>query len=59
MKKVRIGLIEFQNGRTTAFELVRLGADFAVAQQRYSQAMVRSAKAATHLRQLTSGAYGK
>lgn len=56
-EQVRIGLIEFQNGRTTAFELVRLGADFAVAQQRYSQALVRSAKAAAQLRQLTSGAY--
>jgi len=57
-EQVRIGLIEFQNGRSTAFELVRLGADFAVAQQRYSQALVRSAKAAASLRQLTSGAYG-
>jgi outer membrane protein TolC len=57
-EQVRIGLIEFQNGRATAFELVRLGADFAVAQQRYSQALVRSAKAAAALRQLTSGAYG-
>jgi outer membrane protein TolC len=57
-EQVRIGLIEFQNGRSTAFELVRLGADFAVAQQRYSQALVRSAKAAANLRQLTSGAYG-
>jgi len=56
-EQVRIGLIEFQNGRSTAFELVRLGADFAVAQQRYSQALVRSAKAAANLRQLTSGAY--
>ncbi len=56
-EQVRIGLIEFQNGRSTAFELVRLGADFAVAQQRYSQALVRSAKAAASLRQLTSGAY--
>jgi outer membrane protein TolC len=56
-EQVRIGLIEFQNGRSTAFELVRLGADFAVAQQRYSQALVRSAKAAARLRQLTSGAY--
>ncbi|HSQ74130.1 MAG TPA: TolC family protein [Bacteroidota bacterium] len=56
-EQVRIGLIEFQNGRSTAFELVRLGADFAVAQQRYSQALVRSAKAAAALRQLTSGAY--
>jgi outer membrane protein TolC len=56
-EQVRIGLIEFQNGRSTAFELVRLSADFAAAQQRYSQALVRSAKAAAHLRQLTSGAY--
>jgi len=56
-EQVRIGLIEFQNGRSTAFELVRLGEDFAVAQQRYSQALVRSAKAAATMRQLTSGAY--
>ncbi len=56
-EQVRIGMIEFKNGRSTAFELVRLGADFAVAQQRYSQALVRSAKAAASLRQLTSGAY--
>ncbi|MBI1804680.1 MAG: TolC family protein [Ignavibacteriae bacterium] len=56
-EQVRIGLIEFQNGRSTAFELVRLGADFAVAQQRYTQALVRSAKAAAALRQLTSGTY--
>ncbi len=56
-EQVRIGLIEFQNGRSTAFELVRLGADFALAQQRYSQALVRSAKAAAQLRALTSGAY--
>jgi outer membrane protein len=56
-EQVRIGLIEFQNGRSTAFELVRLGEDFATAQQRYSQALVRSAKAAATLRQLTSGAY--
>lgn len=56
-EQVRIGLIEFQNGRSTAFELVRLGADFAVAQQRYTQALVRSARAAVQLRSLTSGAY--
>jgi len=57
-EQVRIGLIEYRNGRTTAFELVRLGADFAVTQQRYSQALVRTAKAAATLRQLTSGVYG-
>jgi outer membrane protein len=56
-EQVRIGLIEFQNGRTTAFELVRLGEDFAVAQQRYTQALVRSARAAVQLKQLTSGAF--
>ena len=50
--QVRIGLIEFQNGRTTAFELVRLGADLANSQRRYSQALVRTAKAAATLRQL-------
>ncbi len=54
-EQVRIGLIEFHNGRSTAFELVRLGADYASAQQRYSEALVRTAKAAATLRQLTSG----
>jgi outer membrane protein TolC len=56
-EQVRIGIIEFQNGRTTAFELVRLGADFAVAQQRYTQALVRGANAAVDLQLLTSGSY--
>lgn len=53
-EQVRIGLIEFQNGRATAFELVRLGEDSAVAQRRYSEALVRTAKAAATLRELTS-----
>jgi outer membrane protein TolC len=56
-EQVRIGLIEFRNGRSTAFELVRLGADLAAAQQRYSDSLVRTAKAAATLRQLTSGGY--
>jgi outer membrane protein TolC len=56
-EQVRIGLIEFHNGRTTAFELVRLGEDSAVAQRRYSEALVRTAKAAATLRQLTSDEY--
>ncbi len=56
-EQVRIGLIEFHNGRSTAFELVHLGEDFAVAQQRYSEALVRTAKAAATMRQLTSGEY--
>ncbi len=56
-EQVRIGLIEFQNGRSTAFELVRLGEDFAIAQRRYSEALVRTAKAFAVLKQLTSGMY--
>lgn len=56
-EQVRIGTIEFQNGRTTAFELVRLSADFALAQQRYSDALVKTVKAASELNQLTSGYY--
>jgi outer membrane protein TolC len=56
-EQVRIGVIEYRNGRTTAFELVRLGADFAVAQERYSRALVRTARAAATLTQLTSGRY--
>ena len=56
-EQVRIGLIEFRNGRSTAFELVRLGEDLALAHQRYSNALIRSAKAAATLKQLTSGLY--
>lgn len=56
-EQVRIGLINFHNGRSTAFELVRLAADFAQAQQRYSFELVRNAKAAATLKQLTSGGY--
>lgn len=56
-EQVRIGLIEFRNGRMTAFELVRLGEDYAAAQSRYSEALVRTAKAAATLRRLMSGGY--
>jgi outer membrane protein TolC len=56
-KQVEIGMIEFQNGQATAFELVRLAADLGNAQQRYSQALVRTARAAAVLRQLTGGWY--
>ncbi len=52
-EQLRIGMVEFHNGRSTAFELVRLGADLAVAQRRYSDALVRTAKAAATLKQLT------
>lgn len=56
-EQVRIGIIEFQNGRLTAFELVRLSEDYAIAQRRYSDALVRTAKSAATLKQLTSGKY--
>ncbi|MFZ0452263.1 MAG: TolC family protein [Ignavibacteriaceae bacterium] len=56
-EQVRIGMIEFKNGKLTAFELVRLAEDFAVAQQRYSDALVKTVKAAADLKQLTSGYY--
>jgi outer membrane protein TolC len=52
LEQARIGQIEYQNGRSTAFELVRLSSDVASAQQRYSEALVRTAKAAAELRRL-------
>jgi outer membrane protein TolC len=57
IKQVEIGTLEYRNGRTTAFEIVRLAADLATAQQRYSDALVRTARAAAVLRQLTGGWY--
>lgn len=56
LEQIRIGRIEYRNGRTTAFELVRLGADLAAAQQRFSFALVRTARAAAELRRLTGEA---
>jgi outer membrane protein TolC len=56
-EQVRIGMIEFKNGKITAFELVRLSEDFAVAQRRYSNALVRTVNAVAELKQLTSGKY--
>ena len=56
-EQVRIGMIEFQNGRITAFELVRLSEDFAIAQRRYSESLIRTVNAVAKLKQLTSGKY--
>lgn len=53
LEQARIGRIEYQNGRRTAFELVRLGADVAAAEQRYSDALTRTAKAAAELKRLS------
>lgn len=57
LEQLRIGRAEFTSGRATAFELVRLAADLADAQRRYSAALVRSARAGATLRRLTAGAY--
>ncbi len=54
LEQARIALIEFRNGRSTAFEVTRVAADLATAQQRYSQALVRTAKAYADLKRLTS-----
>jgi len=54
---VRIGILEYEAGRTSAFELVRLGGDLATAQRLYSGALVFTARAAAALKQLTGGAY--
>jgi outer membrane protein TolC len=54
LEQVRIGLIEYENGRTTAFELVQIGADLASAQQRLSEALVRAATASADLSYLTA-----
>ncbi|HKK72012.1 MAG TPA: TolC family protein [Candidatus Krumholzibacteria bacterium] len=56
-EQVRIGVLQYESGQTSAFELVRLSGDLAAAQQRYSRALVRTARAAAVLRQLTGGAY--
>ncbi len=52
LEQVRIGQLEYNAGLKTAFELVRLRADLATAQQRYSQALVRAATAEAALRHL-------
>jgi outer membrane protein TolC len=56
-EQVRIGMIEFRNGRLSAFEIVRFGQDFGIAQRRYSDALVKIVKAVSELKQLTSGYY--
>ena len=54
LEQVRIGIVQYRNGKTTAFELTRVAADLATAQQRLSQALVRTAKAVADLKRLTS-----
>ena len=58
-EQVRIGRIEYENGRMTAFEIVRLGSDLASAQQRLSAALVRTAAAAATLSYLAGSPQSK
>ncbi len=53
LEQVRLALIQYRNGATTAFEVVNLGADLVTAQQRYSAALVRAAQAWAEIRRLT------
>jgi outer membrane protein TolC len=57
LEQLRIGELEYRAGRTTAFEIVRLGTDLADANRRYSDALVQAARATAELRRLTSGAF--
>jgi outer membrane protein TolC len=52
LEQVRIGQLQYNVGLVTAFELVRLRADLATAQQSYSQALVRASTASAALRHL-------
>ena len=55
LEQARVGLLEYGLGKSTSFDLVRIGADVATSQQRFSQALVRTAKAVAEIRWLTSG----
>jgi outer membrane protein TolC len=52
-EQARIGRLEYQAGRATAYDLVDLEAELARAELRESQVLVRVARAATELRRLT------
>ena len=52
-EQARIGRLEYQAGRTTAYDLVGIEADLARAEFQESQVLVRVARAATELRRLT------
>lgn len=54
MEQVRIGVLEYTNGRISAVDLVLLAEDLARAQQSLTRALVKSAKAQSGLRRLTS-----
>ncbi|HET9327430.1 MAG TPA: TolC family protein [Candidatus Eisenbacteria bacterium] len=55
-EQARIGRLEYEAGRATAYDIVDLEAQVAGAQLRMSQAMVRVARSRTELRRLTQPA---
>jgi outer membrane protein TolC len=55
-EQARIGRLEYQAGRTTAYDVVDLEAQVAQAQLRASQALVRVARSQAELRRLTQPA---
>ena len=55
--QVRIGVLQYNSGRTTAFELVRSGRRSGVGAAAIFAALVRTAKAESALRFLTSSGY--
>jgi outer membrane protein TolC len=55
-EQARIGRLEYQTGRATAYDIVDLEAQVAGAQLRMSQAMVRVARSRAELRRLTQPA---
>jgi len=52
-EQARIGRLEYQAGRTTAYDLVGIEADLARAELRESQVMVRVARSLAELDRLT------
>jgi outer membrane protein TolC len=52
LEQGRIGRIEYENGRITALDVARIGADVASAEQRHADALVRTARAAAELARL-------
>ena len=54
-EQVRIGVLDYDTGRISAVELVLLAEDLARAQQSFTRALVKAAKATSQLHRLTSG----
>ncbi len=55
LEQVRIGVLDYDTGRISAVELVLLAEDLARAQQSFTRALVKAAKATSQIHRLTSG----